>query len=83
MCKKLLNYHNFEIYQISQTINGNIVGTCSGDNYIKLYDPINFTSIRQILSKSNDQIFTTLAFAPYNEYLITGTNDKVVQVWNY
>ncbi len=39
--KRLLKYHQNEIYEIKSSLNGGLVGTVSGDRSLKVYDTIN------------------------------------------
>jgi autophagy-related protein 16 len=79
--KKISKYHQSEIYAICCNLNGSLMATCSGDKSIKFYDPFNQESRGSI--NSENKIYTSLSFSNLNDYLLTGTSEKTVELYNY
>ena len=79
--KKIVKYHQSEIYAICCNLNGSLMASCSGDKSIKFYDPFNQESRGSI--NSDNKIFTSLSFSNLNDYLLTGTSEKTVELYNY
>ncbi|EGR29585.1 hypothetical protein IMG5_153060, partial [Ichthyophthirius multifiliis] len=83
MLKTLPKHHKYEVYQISQTLNGQLMASCGGDNQIKIYDPLSLNNFTTIQASDTSQIFTSVAFAPLNDLIMVGSSDKSVQIYNY
>ena len=80
IAKKMVKYHNAEIYSIACNLNGSVIASCSGDHTIKFYDPIRMES-KGMLSNEN-KIYTCLAFSNFHDYLLYGDSEKNVDLYN-
>ncbi|KAL4450983.1 hypothetical protein ABPG74_021305 [Tetrahymena malaccensis] len=81
--KVLLKQHKNEIYCIGQSLNGSLIASCGGDNFIKLYDPLSMNQQGQLQSPRDDILFLHLNFAPFSELILAGLTDKTMQLFNY
>lgn len=79
--KKLNKYHSQEIYSICSNLNGTLMASCAGDRTLKFYDPFNHES-KGCLQQEN-KIYTSLNFSAFNDYLLAGTSEKTVELYNY
>jgi WD40 repeat protein len=81
--RRLAKHHSSEIYQIAQTLNGNLVATCGGDRTIRFYDPLNQVTTGVIESQKSDQVFVSVDFAPFANLLAAGSTDKQLSIYDY
>lgn len=80
IAKKMVKYHNSEIYAIACNLNGSVIASCSGDHTIKFYDPIRMES-KGLISNEN-KIYTCLSFSNFHDYLLYGDSEKNVDLYN-
>ncbi|WP_161635032.1 WD40 repeat domain-containing protein [Leptolyngbya sp. Heron Island J] len=81
--------HGRNVNAIAFSPNGQMLATAGGDGLIRVWD-INFTlqgdeerwMQRLISIPSSDRYVTSLAFSPNNRYLVTGTYNGDVRIWD-
>ncbi|MEO0869896.1 MAG: WD40 repeat domain-containing protein [Cyanobacteria bacterium J06642_11] len=81
--------HGRNVNAISFSSNGQMLASAGGDGYIRVWD-VNATLqgdekrwIRRLVSiPASDRYVTSLAFSPDNRYLVTGTYNGGVRVWD-
>ena len=59
--RKLVKHHQSEIYDLSFNYNGNLLATCGGDRFIKIYDVASSRVSQSIPSNSAESLFISMA----------------------
>ena len=81
--------HGRNVNAIAFSPNGQMLATAGGDGLLRVWD-VNFTLqgdqerwMRRLISiPSSDRYVTSLAFSPNNRYLVTGTYNGDVRIWD-
>jgi len=79
---KKIQLHTSEIYSIAESYMGDLIATCGGDGYIKLYDPSRNNPYLSLKPQSGNQIPTAVSFGFDNDNFLSGTADKMVYLWS-
>ena len=74
--------HSSEIYCLADNYFGDLIATSGGDCSFNIFNPSSSDYKHKKKSSSSNQIFTSLAFAKDNDLFLTGTTDKIVQLWS-
>ena len=77
-----IQLHTSEIYCVAESFLGDMIATCGGDGFIKLYDPSKNNAYLTLKPQSSNQVFTTLAFGFDNDTFLSGSADKMVYLWS-
>jgi WD40 repeat protein len=77
-----VKHHQSEIYDFSLNYNGNLLASCGGDRYIKVYDVTNLRTNSSISSQSAESVFISVALDYSGERLLSGSTDKKVNIYS-
>ena len=67
---------------MSFNYNGNLLATCGGDRYIKIYDVNSSRVLQSISTNSAENLFISMALDYGGERLLTGSTDKTVSIYH-
>jgi WD40 repeat protein len=80
--RKLVKHHQSEIYEFSFNYNGNLLASCGGDRYIKVFDVTNMRNAASISSNSAESVFISVALDYSGDRLLSGSTDNKVNIYN-
>lgn len=80
--KKIVKYHQSEVYDLSFNYSGNLLASCGGDRSIKVFDVHNLRPTASIISNSAENIYLSVALNYGGERLLAGSTDKTVSIYH-
>lgn len=83
---EIIAAHNYAIYDIKLSPDGNYFATASRDKSIKIWQTKNYQFIQKLdAEKSGGHINSVnkILWSPYHEYIISGSDDRSLMVWEH
>ncbi|XP_047136348.1 WD repeat, SAM and U-box domain-containing protein 1 isoform X1 [Hydra vulgaris] len=75
----VLEGHSSPVSDCKFSINGDLLGSCSVDKSVILWDP-EFGKVLTVLT-GHTRYITCIAFSPDGRHIATGSNDKTLRIW--